>query len=159
MFCFYVAVLRQPVRQAREEPLELREGELRLQVLRERHLLLGGVLVGGDRQAQLLEGGRLHDLREDAQDVHEGRREVLALQHLLQRQLGPLRRRVRRHAGLWLRTNGVNTNGAAAEVMNFDGLGKKVRPGAFWKIKVLRLTGVKKFLCQKNITLNLRRPR
>ena len=35
----------------------------------------------------------------------------------------------------WLRTNGVSTNGAAAEAMNFDGLGKKVRPGTFGKIK------------------------
>ena len=30
-----------------------------------------------------------------------------------------------------LRTNGVSTNGAAAKVMNFDGLGKKVSPGTF----------------------------
>ena len=29
----------------------------------------------------------------------------------------------------WLRTNGVNTNGATAKVMKFDRLGKKVRPG------------------------------
>ena len=35
----------------------------------------------------------------------------------------------------WLRTNGVDTNGAAAEVMHFDRLGKKVRPGTFGKIK------------------------
>ena len=35
---------------------------------------------------------------------------------------------------LWLRTNGVNTNGAAAKVMYFDGLGKKVRPATFGKI-------------------------
>ena len=31
--------------------------------------------------------------------------------------------------GIWLLTNVVNTNGAAAKVMNFDRLGKKVRPG------------------------------
>ena len=37
---------------------------------------------------------------------------------------------------LWLRTNGVSTNGAAAKVMNFDRLGKKVRPGTFGNIKV-----------------------
>ena len=37
---------------------------------------------------------------------------------------------------VWLRTNGVNTNGAAANVMNFDGLEKKVRPGTFREIKV-----------------------
>ena len=36
----------------------------------------------------------------------------------------------------WLRTNGVNTNGAAAKVMNFDRLGKKVHPGTLEKIKV-----------------------
>ena len=36
----------------------------------------------------------------------------------------------------WLRTNGVNTNGAAAKVMDFDRLGKKVRPGTFGEIKV-----------------------
>ena len=35
-----------------------------------------------------------------------------------------------------LRTNGVNTNGAAAKVMNSDRLGKRVRPGTFGKIKV-----------------------
>ena len=32
--------------------------------------------------------------------------------------------------------NGVSTNGAAAKVRNFDRLGKKVRPGTFWNIKV-----------------------
>ena len=37
---------------------------------------------------------------------------------------------------IWLRTNGVNTHGAAAKVMNSDTLGKKVRPGTFGKIKV-----------------------
>ena len=31
----------------------------------------------------------------------------------------------------WLRKNGVNINGAAARVMNFDRLGKKVLPGIF----------------------------
>ena len=36
----------------------------------------------------------------------------------------------------WLRTNGVNTNGATAKVMNFDRLGKKVRPGTFGEINV-----------------------
>ena len=36
-----------------------------------------------------------------------------------------------------LRTDGVNTNGAAAKVMSFDRLGrKKVCPGTFGKIKV-----------------------
>ena len=48
----------------------------------------------------------------------------------------------------WLRTNGVNTNGAAAKVMKFDRLGKKVRPGTLGKIS--RLTGgPKKCICQK----------
>ena len=32
--------------------------------------------------------------------------------------------------------NGVNANGAAAEVMHFDRLGTKVRPGTLGKIKV-----------------------
>ena len=36
----------------------------------------------------------------------------------------------------WLRRNGVNTNGAAAKVINFDRLGKKVRPSTSGKIKV-----------------------
>ena len=36
----------------------------------------------------------------------------------------------------WLRTNGVNTNGAAAKVMNFDRLEKKVRPGTFGKSNI-----------------------
>ena len=36
----------------------------------------------------------------------------------------------------WLRTNGVNTNGAAAKLMTFDRLGEKVRPDIFGKIKV-----------------------
>ena len=35
-----------------------------------------------------------------------------------------------------LRTNGVDTNGAAAKVVDFDRLGKKVRPGTFGKIQV-----------------------
>ena len=39
------------------------------------------------------------------------------------------------HVVIWLRTNGVNTNGAAAKVINFDRLGKKVRPGTFGNIK------------------------
>ena len=38
--------------------------------------------------------------------------------------------------GAWLRTNGVNTNRAAAKVMDFDRLGEKVRPGTFDKINV-----------------------
>ena len=36
----------------------------------------------------------------------------------------------------WLRTSGVHTNGAAAKVMNFDSLGKEVRPGTFGRTKV-----------------------
>ena len=36
----------------------------------------------------------------------------------------------------WLRTNGANTNGAAAKVIMFDSLGEKVRPGTFGNIKV-----------------------
>ena len=36
----------------------------------------------------------------------------------------------------WLRTNGVSGNGAAAKVTNFDGSGKKVRPGTVGEIKV-----------------------
>ena len=32
--------------------------------------------------------------------------------------------------------NGVNTNGAAAKVMNFDRLGKEEHPGTLGKIKV-----------------------
>ena len=48
----------------------------------------------------------------------------------------------------WLRTNGVNTSGAAAKVMNFDRLGKKYDL-AFWG-KNIRLTGIpQKSLCQK----------
>ena len=47
-----------------------------------------------------------------------------------------------------LRTNGVDTNGAAAKVINFDRFGKKVRPWHFWEEKS-RLTGVpQKSLCQ-----------
>ena len=41
-----------------------------------------------------------------------------------------------KHSLFWLRTNGVNTNGAAAKVVNFDRLGKKVCPGTFGRIKV-----------------------
>ena len=37
---------------------------------------------------------------------------------------------------IWSRTNGVDTNRAAAKVMNFDRLGKKVHPGTFGKTKV-----------------------
>ena len=49
-----------------------------------------------------------------------------------------------KHAvAIWLRTNGVDTNGATAKVINFDRLGKKVRPGTFGEDKS-RLTGVPK---------------
>ena len=36
----------------------------------------------------------------------------------------------------WSRTNRVNTNRAAAKVMDFDRLEKRVRPGTFGKMKV-----------------------
>ena len=35
----------------------------------------------------------------------------------------------------WLQTNGVDTHGAAAEVIIFDRLAKKVRPGTFGNIQ------------------------
>ena len=38
--------------------------------------------------------------------------------------------------GSGLRTHGVDTNGAAAKVMNFDRLEKKVRPGTFGKSNI-----------------------
>ena len=52
----------------------------------------------------------------------------------------------------WLRTNGVNTSGAAAEVNSFDRLRKKVRPDTFGKTNWhCRLPGApKKSLCQKH---------
>ena len=37
---------------------------------------------------------------------------------------------------LWLRTNGVSTDRAAAKVRSSDRLGKKVHPGTFGRIKV-----------------------
>ena len=37
---------------------------------------------------------------------------------------------------IWLRTNGVRTNGAAAKVRNFDRWGKKVHFVTFGKIRV-----------------------
>ena len=43
---------------------------------------------------------------------------------------------IKRVRTCWLRTHGVNTHGVAAKVINFDVLGKKVRPGTFGKIKV-----------------------
>ena len=49
----------------------------------------------------------------------------------------------------WLPTNGVDTNGATAEVIDFLQIGKNIRPGTLGNIKV-GLTGVpKKSLCQK----------
>ena len=36
-------------------------------------------------------------------------------------------------SSIWLRTNGVSTNGAAAKVTNFDRLGEMLRPGTFGK--------------------------
>ena len=50
--------------------------------------------------------------------------------------LGGLDRLLGALGSLWLRTNGVNTNGAAAEVIDSDRLGKKVRPGTLGKIKL-----------------------
>ena len=40
------------------------------------------------------------------------------------------------HFFMWLRRNGVNTHGAAANINMCDRLGKKVRPGTFGKIQV-----------------------
>ena len=51
--------------------------------------------------------------------------------------------------GPWLRTNGVSANGAAAEVMNFDRVGKKGTPWQFWEDKS-RLMGVPKNSLSKN---------
>ena len=49
----------------------------------------------------------------------------------------------------WLRTNGVNTNGAAAKVMNFDRSGKRYALALSGRYKS-RLMGVpKRSLCQK----------
>ena len=49
-------------------------------------------------------------------------------------------------ATIWLRTNGVNTNGASAELI----IGEKGKPGTLGEIKS-RLTGVpKNSLCQKH---------
>ena len=48
---------------------------------------------------------------------------------------------IQRELYRYLRTNGVNTHGAVAKVMNSDRLGKKVRPGTFGKTRS-RLTGV-----------------
>ena len=49
---------------------------------------------------------------------------------------------------------GSNTNGAAAEVINFDRFGKKVRPGAFWKIKVGQRQYPTSPCVNKNITIS-----
>ena len=50
----------------------------------------------------------------------------------------------------WLRTPGVNTNGAAAKVMDSDRLGNRVRPGTLGLIKVGQREYIpKKSLCQK----------
>ena len=51
-----------------------------------------------------------------------------------------------------LRTSGVSTSGAAAKVMNFDRLGKKVRPGTFGNIK-LGQREYTKSPCNKNNSL------
>ena len=49
----------------------------------------------------------------------------------------------------WLRTHGVNTNRAAAKVINFDRLGKKVCPGSAGKINMKFAEGVP--ICQTNM--------
>ena len=43
--------------------------------------------------------------------------------------------RPRDASAAWLRTNGVNANGAAAEFMNFDSLGEKGTPWHSWEDK------------------------
>ena len=35
-----------------------------------------------------------------------------------------------------MRTNGVDTNGAAAKVTNFERVGKKARPGTLRKVNI-----------------------
>ena len=49
---------------------------------------------------------------------------------------------------IWLRTNGVNTNGAAAIVMISDRLRKKGTPWHFWESKSMLTVVRKKSLCQ-----------
>ena len=48
--------------------------------------------------------------------------------------------------------NGVNTNGAAAKVMDFDRLRKKVRPGTFWNIAAGQREHRRKVPLSTNIT-------
>ena len=48
-----------------------------------------------------------------------------------------------------LRTNGVNTNGAAAKVINFDRLGEKGTPWHFWEYKSRLARVPERSLCQK----------
>ena len=45
-------------------------------------------------------------------------------------------RQVTLRVASWFRTNGVNANGAAAKVINFDRSGKKVRPGTVGNINI-----------------------
>ena len=67
----------------------------------------------------------------------------------VKRAVPPEDRRHQRHGVvLWLRTNRINTHGAAAKVMNFERFGEKGKPWHFFGGKS-RLTGVpKKSLCQ-----------
>ena len=50
---------------------------------------------------------------------------------------------------LWLRTNGVDANAAAAEVMNSDRFGEKGTPWHFWGGKSRLTAEPKKSVCQK----------
>ena len=61
--------------------------------------------------------------------------------------------RTRPHDGknlFWLRTNGVNTNGAAEKEMNFDRLGKRYALALLGRQKQVNWSTQKKSLCQKH---------
>ena len=58
--------------------------------------------------------------------------------------------------GLGCRQMGSTPNGAAAEVINSDRLGEKMRPGTFGEIKAGQREHPKKSLCRQ--TRSLQRP-
>ena len=66
---------------------------------------------------------------------------------------GPARkRRLHRRKGRRKGTDGVHTPGAAAKVMSFGRLGKKVRPGTFGKMKVSQREYPKSPSVKQNMT-------
>mmetsp|Transcript_36195 Transcript_36195/g.103970 ORF Transcript_36195/g.103970 Transcript_36195/m.103970 type:complete len:218 (+) Transcript_36195:175-828(+) len=75
-----------PLRQLhgpKQEPLKLRESHLHLEIIEERDQLLPRLLIRGDAPPYSPQAGRAQHLRQNLESLHEGNREVVLRQAVL----------------------------------------------------------------------------